>query len=857
MDTRRNFLKKAMLFSGATGVSGMMPESIRKALAIDPEAGSTYLDAEHVVILMQENRSFDHCFGTLRGVRGFNDPRAITLPNGNAVWLQSFKSGETYAPFRFNIKDTKATWMGSIPHSRASQVDANNYGKYDNWMEAKRSGHKKYRSMPLVLGHYNREDLPFNYSMADAFTICDHNFCSGMTSTWPNRLYLWSGTIKGEKSGEAKAYVRNDIPYGEAHWKTFPERLEEHGVSWKVYQNDLSAGGGLTGDQRSWLSNFGCNPLEFLSQYNVRFFSRYVDSLKRRADKLPGQIAEVEKKFQSMSPGDKDYKKLKVEIAKKKEVLEDTKDQLQKWSKENFEKLSPFQKNLYNKAFSTNEGDPYYHDLETLKYEDEGEEREVLIPKGDVLYQFRKDVDSGSLPTVSWLVPSQNLSDHPSAPWYGAWFTSEILDILTKNPEVWKKTIFILTYDENDGYFDHVPPYVAPDPDDPATGKCSPGVNTTGVEFTRREQEIQEGVRKSRARTGPIGLGFRVPMIVASPWSRGGKVCSEIFDHTSTLQFLEHFLHKKYKKDVRQTNISAWRRTVCGDLTNVFDRFDPDKKNAVDFLKMNAFVEKIYNAKFKKAPRNFKLLSAQEIAAFNKNPLTSPLMSHQEEGVRVARPLPYQLHAEGGLSADKKSFRLKMRAGNDFFGEKSAGAPFKVYAPGKYKITKATYKDKSTGVYEAARSWDFAVTSGQALEEEWPLSRFEDNRYYLRVYGPNGFFREFNGDQNDPALRLKCEYQRSRLLKTLPTGNIVLEITNEDKDHAVDILIADESYKNKPVKRQVAEGASASVILDLKKSSGWYDFTIRVNGKNNFSRRYAGHVETGKESISDPLMGRI
>src|SRR5690606_36133883 len=126
--------------------------------------------------------------------------------------------------------------------------------------------------------------------------------------------------------------------------------------------------------------------------------------------------------------------------------------------------------------------DPDFMQLETLNYKEGGDDREVTIPKGDVLYQFRKDVDEGKLPTVSWLVPSQNFSDHPSAPWYGAWFTSEILEILTKNPDVWKNTIFIVTYDENDGYFDHIPPFVPPDPKNPATGKCSPGVNVTAEE---------------------------------------------------------------------------------------------------------------------------------------------------------------------------------------------------------------------------------------------------------------------------------------------------------------------------------------------------------------------------------------
>src|SRR5690606_9894008 len=142
-----------MLLSGATGLSTAMPPSIQRALAINPAPGSTFMDAEHVVILMQENRAFDHCFGALRGVRGFNDPRTVTQPNGNRVWIQTDKDGDSYVPFRFDIQRSKVTWMGSLPHSRASQVDAYNGGKYDQWLNAKRSGDKKFANMPLTLGH--------------------------------------------------------------------------------------------------------------------------------------------------------------------------------------------------------------------------------------------------------------------------------------------------------------------------------------------------------------------------------------------------------------------------------------------------------------------------------------------------------------------------------------------------------------------------------------------------------------------------------------------------------------------------------------------------------------------------------
>jgi phospholipase C len=160
MDTRREFLKKASLLAGGSTIWSSLPASIQKAIAINPEPGTTFEDAEHIVFLMQENRSFDHCFGTLQGVRGFNDPRIITLPGDDPVWLQPNKDGKKYVPFRLNIKDTKATWMGGLPHSWANQTDARNNGKYNKWLEAKQPG-KEYKDMPLTMGHYTREDIPF------------------------------------------------------------------------------------------------------------------------------------------------------------------------------------------------------------------------------------------------------------------------------------------------------------------------------------------------------------------------------------------------------------------------------------------------------------------------------------------------------------------------------------------------------------------------------------------------------------------------------------------------------------------------------------------------------------------------
>ncbi|HTN37394.1 MAG TPA: alkaline phosphatase family protein, partial [Arachidicoccus sp.] len=516
MDTRREFLKKGALLSGAVGISKILPASIQKALAINPNPGSTFMDAEHVVILMQENRGFDHCFGTLQGVRGFNDPRAITLPDKNKVWLQTNALGQTYAPFRFDIQDTKITWMGSTPHSRSSQVDAYNDGRFDNWLIAKQSRDKKYANIPMTLGHYTREDIPFNYALADAFTICDQHFCSAMTSTNPNRLFFWTGAVREKQNAASNAYIRNLGNWRIEHLKydTFPERLTKNNISWKFYQNDIDTGGGFTGDERAWLANFGCNPLEWFTNYHVKFASRYTDSLKKQLEKLPAEIKELETKLQQSS--DKKSAQLRAALDKKKEVLRTAEQELKYYTPENFEKLSKIEKQLYNSAFTTNQGDPDYHKIGPLNYTDKGQDRTVLVPKGDVLHQFRSDVDNGKLPTVSWLSAAQNFSDHPSAPWYGLLYVSEVLDILTKNPEVWKKTIFIMTYDENDGYFDHVPPFVAPDPLNPASGKCSSSIDTS-TEYIHLKDELDQGIPKREARGGPIGLGFRVPLIVASP----------------------------------------------------------------------------------------------------------------------------------------------------------------------------------------------------------------------------------------------------------------------------------------------------------------------------------------------------
>ena len=335
------------------------------------------------------------------------------------------------------------------------------------------------------------------------------------------------------------------MDYGTLKWTTFPERLEEQRISWKCYQNEMSIDVGFEGEEDPWLSNFQDNPLEFFAQYNIRLHGKHMEGMAKRVNQLPGQIADLQKKMDDLPKGDAHIDHLKKQLKEMQQYLDAVKKEKETFKPGDFNKLSDHEQRIHLKAFSTNINDPDYHQLTTLKYNDNGTEREMQIPKGDVLHQFREDVKNGKLPTVSWLTAPENFSDHPSAAWYGAWYISEVIDILTHNPEVWKKTIFILTYDENDGYFDHVPPFVAPHSHKEGTGKVSKGIDSR-VEFVTFEQEHErKGFPENYNRESSIGLGYRVPMVIASPWSKGGWVNSEVFDHTSTLQFLEHFLTKK------------------------------------------------------------------------------------------------------------------------------------------------------------------------------------------------------------------------------------------------------------------------------------------------------------------------
>jgi phospholipase C len=163
---------------------------------------------------------------------------------------------------------------------------------------------------------------------------------------------------------------------------------------------------------------------------------------------------------------------------------------------------------------------------------------------------FAADVASGGLPSVSWIIPPLGFDEHPSsAPANGMYFTSLVLDALTSNPEVWSKTALFLMYDENDGWFDHVAPPTAP-------------AGTPGEYLTATPPSLGDPKPDTLSITGPLGLGVRVPALAISPFSRGGHIASEVFDHTSQLKLVSE------RFGVAVPNVSAWRRKTVGDLTS-------------------------------------------------------------------------------------------------------------------------------------------------------------------------------------------------------------------------------------------------------------------------------------------------
>jgi phospholipase C len=321
--------------------------------------------------------------------------------------------------------------------------------------------------------------------------------------------------------------------------------------------------------------------------------------------------------------------------------------------------------------------------------------------------------------------------------------------------------------------------------------------------------------------------------------------CSQVFDHTSVIQLLEKIWSHKTGRTIREENLTAWRRAVCGDLTSSFRAYEGEKIPLPKPVEKDAFLESIHQAQFKQLPSGYRKFSAAEMAKVRSDPLNSSLLPQQEPGTRPSCALPYELWVDGGLSADRKSFVIRFAVGRRQFGDRAAGAPFQVYAPGRVRA-----EGKDSSAFVEGRTWSYTVTAGDSISDSYMLSDFPNGSYYLRVQGPNGFFREFRGTANDPAVGFA-------LAPALPAGNIasaVLQVTNRDSQQVPAIEVEDRAYGGG---RQALKPDQASLTLSLGRSHGWYDFSVRVSGVPGFEQRFAGRIETGVHGISDPFMGRV
>jgi phospholipase C len=296
--TRRRLLAGAAKIAIVAGAQTLLPPNVLKALAHEPPRQGSLRDIKHIVMLMQENRSFDHYFGTMAGVRGFDDPAALKLGEGKSVFYQpdAVNPNGYLLPFHLDTRKSSAQKIPSTSHAWEVQHQAWNGGKMDQWLPAHRQADGAHG--PYCMGYYSREDIPFQYALAEAFTLCDSYHCSAMGPTWPNRMYWMTGTIdpNGQHGGPM---ISNDVPPGGFGWKTYAERLEEAGISWKVYQQQ---------------DNYDCNALEFFKVFQgaAKGSPLYAKGMVRGSegqfeydainDKLPAVSWIIPTSFQSEHP---------------------------------------------------------------------------------------------------------------------------------------------------------------------------------------------------------------------------------------------------------------------------------------------------------------------------------------------------------------------------------------------------------------------------------------------------------------------------------------------------------------------------------------------------------------------------
>lgn len=682
--SRRRFLQYTGLGAAAAVTAGCSGGPAAPAAGGSPAASralpagwsGTIADVRHVVILMQENRSFDHYFGTLRGVRGFGDKQILTYPNGTSIFQQPDQArGDLGYLLPYHFTDQTD---GDLDHSWAGDHEARNGGLWNNWVPAKTE---------QTMGYFTRDEIPFQYAVADAFTICDGYHQAIMAPTSPNRMYLWTGTSSGWTSNPGDYTVGFGPDAGTAQVTTYPELLQAAGISWQVYTNDQ------VGDSGSYpgyfLGDYGDNPLWFYQQYNTT---------------------------NSRSGG---TGALAVRGA-----------------------VTPWQ---------TGAGAPPMSKTHAAY----------------VLSAFIKDVKSNRLPRVSWIVAPAGYSEHPSyTPDYGAHYVNTVLQTLFANPGLWKTTALFITYDEHDGFFDHQLP---PAPEVTVTGEHIGGL--------------------------PAGPGTRVPMLICSPWTRGGYVDSNVCDHTSMLQFLAAWT------GVKPANVTPWRASVTGDLTTAFDFGHPDFS----------------------IPRNIPTLDQTWALTQLTGGSTEPpaegaqKMPAQEPGTRPHRPTNYQLHAD--VTVNRATSQVTAALTNTG----TVGASFAVY-PGNHLTFAGT---PVTVLPSAPRSyvWDATLTAG---------------KYAFSVYGPDGFLTSFAGQvvpagQHNGPVPVVTATLRSGSART-----VELMLANEGQE-AVSYTLTPNDYQGRTRTVTVKAGGSTTVSWPADQY-GYYDVVITAGTPDGFRRRYAGRI---------------
>lgn len=741
MINRRQFLANTLKTSFGAAALSTFPASIQKALAIPANNKTgTIQDVEHVVILMQENRSFDHYFGTLKGVRGFADRLTIPLQNDRTVWQQQRSNGALLTPFHLDGSSNNAQRAPGTNHTWVDSQKAWDNGRMSNWPTHKTD---------YAMGYFKEQEIPYQFALANAFTICDAYHCSMHTGTDANRSFHLTGTNGAVPT--STAFVNNEWDWIDGDpqnvdvgytWKTYAERLEEAGVNWICYQNMPDEwGDNMLGAFRTF------KKANIASGYPVSSGGAPNSPYNKAAQPLP-------------------YK-------------------------------------AYDAA-TDNAKNPLYKGIANTLPGNKPEE---------FLDAFKNDIKTGKLPQVSWINAPSIYCEHPgpSSPVQGSWFIQEILDALTAVPEVWSKTVFLINFDENDGYFDHVPSPSAPtlQADNTYAGKSTLSQADMQHEYYLHDAPLGSSSQPKKD-NGFYGPGPRVPLFVISPWSRGGVVNSQVFDHTSVLMFLEQ------RFGVKETNISPYRRAICGDLTSAFN-----------FKTPNEDVLPELNGKQTREQAD-QLRSAQQKLPNVPIP-TNLQLPIQASGIRPSKALPYELHTSAHCQNDGTVKLLFSNTGTQ-------GAVFHVYD--KLNLSRVPRR--------------YIVEAGKTLDDVWNVKKDNQGLYDLWVMGPNGFHRHFKGDLNrNQSLQINPEI---RVCYDIANGNVYLDLTNMGtKD--VELVISPVVYRSDAaLKITVKAGQTSTRHWELKDTWQWYDFAVTCTQDTKFYRRFAGRVETGADSVSDPAM---